>query len=498
MYWANFLHFYQPPNQLSDILKRIVNESYRLLIKGLKNNRQAKLTLNLNACLTEVFAKEGYKDVINDLIFLAKRNQIEFTETAKYHPFLPLLPEAEIKRQIKLNHLTNKKYLGNVYQPKGFFSPEMAYSPKIGQIISRLNYQWLIIDEIAFAGEKNKVDFSKTYVLKNHPGTFVYFKNEQASNLIAGAITRSANSFLKELGDDYDRKKYLITAMDGETFGHHRPGLEDFLFELYSSKKLQSIFISEIPQHFTKTVPVNPLASTWSCDQSDLKKHLPYKLWYQPDNQIHRLQWKFLYWSLKNLTDLSAKNGTGYLKARKLLDEALNSCQFWWASKYWWSLEMIEQGAFNFLEAARATKSSKIMKRAGQFYQNILTVAFKWQRDGVIRDFHKKQESWQQQPLKTRTSAEWFNQLILEFEAEMKKAASGQEYEKAIKWRDAVIKLKGGNDVYDVLHVVNELHSARKIPSVQPFLEHRQFSEFAKKYFLPHPYLNKKNGSAKK
>ena len=75
--------------------------------------------------------------------------------------------------------------------------------------------------------------------------------------------------------------------------------------------------------------------------------------------------------------------------------------------------------------------------------------------------------------------------MILEFEAEMRKAAKNQEYEKSIKWRDAIIKLKSGADVYDVLHVVNELWTARKIPSCRPFLEHKKFSLFAKKYFLP-------------
>ena len=62
----------------------------------------------------------------------------------------------------------------------------------------------------------------------------------------------------------------MITAMDGETFGHHRPGLEDFLFELYATKKFKSIFISEIPKYFPKIAKVNPVPSTWSCEQDDI------------------------------------------------------------------------------------------------------------------------------------------------------------------------------------------------------------------------------------
>ncbi|MBU1037123.1 UvrB/UvrC motif-containing protein [Patescibacteria group bacterium] len=492
MYWANLLHIYQPPNQIPDILERIVNESYRALIHGLKTNPKAKLTLNLNACLTELLARKGYLDVIKTLKFLAKRGQLEFTETAKYHPFLPKLPEKEIVRQIKLNYSTNKKYFGATYQPQGFFSPEMAYSKKLAKIVNGLGYKWLIIDEIAYNGKKASIDFSQIYKLKNSKNFYVFFKNERYSNLIAGAITRSVPSFIKELGKDYSKDKYIITAMDGETFGHHRPGLDEFLFNLYASKKFTSIFVSEIPNYFSNQEIVDPLPSTWSCNTEDLKNNLPYKLWYQPDNPIHQLQWQFLYWSLKTVESLKPKNSHHYKKARKLLDAALNSCHFWWASKYWWSLEIIEQGAYDFYQVSVATNSAKLIKKAKDYYQKILSLAFQWQRDGTIRKFHKDKEFWQKTPFKNRTPKEWFNQIILEFEDEMKKAASAQEYEKAIKWRDAVIKLKSGVDVYDVLHIVNELNTVRKIPSLKPFLQHKKFSKFTLKYFQPHPYLKNK------
>ena len=33
IYWANLLHFYQPPIQIPEILRKVVNESYRPLIE---------------------------------------------------------------------------------------------------------------------------------------------------------------------------------------------------------------------------------------------------------------------------------------------------------------------------------------------------------------------------------------------------------------------------------------------------------------------------------
>ena len=48
---------YQPPVQSREILLRVANESYRKILDGLVQNPKAKLTLNINACLTEMLAE---------------------------------------------------------------------------------------------------------------------------------------------------------------------------------------------------------------------------------------------------------------------------------------------------------------------------------------------------------------------------------------------------------------------------------------------------------
>jgi microcystin degradation protein MlrC len=63
MYWANFLHIYQPPTQTKEILDRVTNESYRKIVAGLLDNPTAKVTLNINGVLTEMLAENGYQDV---------------------------------------------------------------------------------------------------------------------------------------------------------------------------------------------------------------------------------------------------------------------------------------------------------------------------------------------------------------------------------------------------------------------------------------------------
>jgi alpha-amylase/alpha-mannosidase (GH57 family) len=103
MYWANFLHIYQPPTQTEEIIRKVARESYQTIIRILEEAPNAKITLNINAVLTEQLNRRGLGEIIEGLKTLAMRGQIEFTGSAMYHPILPLIPEEEVIRQVRLN-----------------------------------------------------------------------------------------------------------------------------------------------------------------------------------------------------------------------------------------------------------------------------------------------------------------------------------------------------------------------------------------------------------
>ena len=95
VYFAFLWHIYQPPVQSHEVIKQIVNESYRPLIQVLKNHPNARVSLNINGSLTEQLNEYGYDDVLAGLCELGSNGQMDFTGSAKYHPILPLLPEPE-------------------------------------------------------------------------------------------------------------------------------------------------------------------------------------------------------------------------------------------------------------------------------------------------------------------------------------------------------------------------------------------------------------------
>ena len=71
VYFAFLLHIYQPPVQIAPVVKQIVKESYRPLLNALRDHPAAKISLNINATLTEQLDDYGYRDIIEGIATLA-------------------------------------------------------------------------------------------------------------------------------------------------------------------------------------------------------------------------------------------------------------------------------------------------------------------------------------------------------------------------------------------------------------------------------------------
>ena len=86
MKWGHFLHIYQPAGQHPGVLEKIVNESYRPLIRGFLRIPETRITLNINAVLSESLFENGYRDVIENIKLLVEMGRVELTGSAKLKP----------------------------------------------------------------------------------------------------------------------------------------------------------------------------------------------------------------------------------------------------------------------------------------------------------------------------------------------------------------------------------------------------------------------------
>ncbi|MDO8516144.1 MAG: hypothetical protein Q7S28_02760 [bacterium] len=462
MRWANFIHIYQPADQSLPILDAVVNQSYRRVFNGLAKIPSFKLTLNINGALTELLAGNGYGDVIQAIRDLSEAGKLEFTESAMNHAFLPFLAERDIERQIRRNHETNLKHFGPSYKPKVFFPPEMAYSLKVARVVARMGYPVLMLDEISHPqGGADTASSLNIFDIEGAPGTVAVFRERRVSNLVMSSVVRDEQSFLTALGDDAKSDRYLLTAMDGETFGHHRPGLENLLFAVMASSAVEHIFVSEIPTYYPKADnSITPREATWASAEQDIEKGVQFFSWKAPQNKVHALQWRFFGFLEKKFATLERPTRI----VTNAFDMASASDQYFWASaEPWWSIEMIERGAWNMLAALWLMPGlSRADRRKGEeLYRAIIAQAFKWQRTGMIETLAGKHRTAVRIPFHDRTVGEGkpevYDAIMAMLKEKMKEAAIAENYEKAILWRDAMWKLETRNDIYDTVHAVDML-----------------------------------------
>lgn len=420
IYWAPILHFYQPTTQFHRILRRVCNESYRPLVSLFHEQPNARVTVNINAVLTEMLNDHGMSDVIDGLRGLSEMGRLEFVGSAKYHPIMPLIPQQEMLRQIMLNHQTNRRFFGESYSPQGFFSPELCYSQDIVGPILETGHRWVVVSGLAcpVAWPTDVIYQIKADSLR----LSVLFRDDILSNRISFKQI-DARGFIDQLrqlgrkGGDI----YVVTAMDAETFGHHIRHWEDlFLAEVYEALQtadleadlagrvtarsveervgrigqsadlakeqaeilrtaevaetgeVRVVTVSRLLGLFPPGEPVEARPSSWSTYMTDIEAGNPYPLWKSKDNLIHQLQWQHA----KIAIQLTEKAGHAAVSeqaryyadiARGLLDRALHSDQFWWASRRpMWDINLVNRGlmqqrevVFNAYKAIKASNLSE-------------------------------------------------------------------------------------------------------------------------------------------
>lgn len=363
MTWINFLHFYQPANIDEIYIKEAFEKSYSRLISLMLNNKDFKCTVNISGCLLDrLFEKEDEyllkgKKIIDNLVFLVKSGQLELVSSAAYHAFLPLLPEEEVRRQIRENKYFLEKYLGKDIEIKGFFSPEMGYSLDLARIIKEEGYDWIILDPITAVNRD--LNFNQVFIDSNSDLKIIFRNRNFSRAYPPDEIQR----LLLNNSDDL-----VITATDAELYGlrHEDPSGE--LEKVVNNQKIKTERISD----FINTFSCNELKrielrnSSWESEEEDILRGKPFILWNNEDNLIHQDLWALSFLAL-SLGD-KFKDDENFYWHRWHLVRGLASCNFWWASAidfsfnfgpYAWNPDIVERGLEDLIRSIRAISNKE-------------------------------------------------------------------------------------------------------------------------------------------
>lgn len=354
--WINFLHLYQPSNSKEYNIKEAIEKSYFRIIRSLEENPDIKFNININGCLLSSMEDLGYDNFISRINKLVKRKQIELTGTACYHPILPLIPEKEVKLQIKENEEILQKHFGKNFKPSGFFLPELAYSAKVAKIVKSMGYKWIILDEIAIDGKIKEHDFNQVYYDKNSGLEVVIRSRKISNNYVPNAI----NDINQKCSKDF-KSSVIITATDGELYGLRYIDQTAIFEKLLKLNNLQTITVSEfIKQNKKSIVSIKPLSHSWATSEKELKMGQYFNLWKEETNKIQKKLWQLA--NLAHDTVEKYKKDDNYYWARWHLVRGLASCTFWWASAkdfrlfgpISWSPDEIEKGANELIKSIRS------------------------------------------------------------------------------------------------------------------------------------------------
>jgi len=358
-YWAPLLHTYQPTFQDREILRVINEECYKPLFSMLQEHENSAFSVNFNANLIDMLQENNLSETLDIINNLRSNKKIEIVGAAKFHPILPLIPQEEARRQILLNEEIHVKIFEN-WERNGFFPPELSINSDIVKILSELGYKWILSSGIGCP-----VNWPYNKIYRSPQGITLYFRDDILSNKISfnNITAKQFISHLKELFNDEaepkNNDKYVITAMDSETFGHHHKNYERLFLSkalelIEDEEEIELIFISELDKIFPKyDNPIIPQASSWSTSKGDLKENIPYPLWNNPNNNTHRLYWKMIQ-ALGNLMSLVLELSNTkktiikeYINtARWFYDQCFCSDTLWWANpdKGIWSPNLVYKG----------------------------------------------------------------------------------------------------------------------------------------------------------
>jgi predicted glycosyl hydrolase (DUF1957 family) len=353
MLWINFLHLYQPPDSETFIIKEATEKSYERIVAALENNPTAKFTLNITGCLVAQWQDLHYFDLIERIKELITRGQIELTGSVAYHCLMPLTPKKEVARQIKENTAILKAAFGEEIRLRGFFMPEMAYSPESAKIIKDSGFEWLILDEICHRGQLNEVDFAKVYRGKAN-GLKVVFRSRKYSTTYVPKLVNKK----------YPYQELLVTATDGELYGLHFRDKNGELEKALANPAVRTESVSEFIDSRPSFYVADLVKGNWEATEAELRDGNPYALWSDPKNPVHSQLWRFA----EMIISLVEKYRTDRNRkwSRYYLSRGLASCTFWWASAKdfshlfgptAWNPDVIERGINNLIRAVRSIEN---------------------------------------------------------------------------------------------------------------------------------------------
>lgn len=150
--------------------------------------------------------------------------KVEFTGCGYFHPILPMIPEADRRKQIEMHLKIYEKTFGG--KPVGFWPPEVAFNVDLVPLLADMGFQWAIVDEPHVTNVNKGKDWRQLlyhphYVERGGRQITIVVRDRgisiaQQSGYDPSWLMNEVQSKLKGMPKKGDEDLLLVVATDGE------------------------------------------------------------------------------------------------------------------------------------------------------------------------------------------------------------------------------------------------------------------------------------------
>ncbi|VBB46362.1 ATP synthase F1 subcomplex epsilon subunit [uncultured Paludibacter sp.] len=142
-------HYYYDDFQTEERIRQLAEESYlpanKILAEMIRaTNGKFKCAFSISGVALEQFEQYA-PDVIDSFKELAKTGSVEFLAETYSHSLASIYDANEFEKQVKLHADKIEALFGK--KPTAFRNAELIYSDEIGEIVSKLGYKIMLIEE---------------------------------------------------------------------------------------------------------------------------------------------------------------------------------------------------------------------------------------------------------------------------------------------------------------------------------------------------------------
>lgn len=250
-------HYYYDDFKTEERIRQVVDQSYLLAnhtIAEMIRSSNGKFRCSFSISGVVIEQLEQYApEVIDSFKELAKTGSVEFLAQPYAHSLSSVFDANEFERQVKLHADKIEELFGK--RPTSFYNTELIYSDEIGELIAKMGYKSVLLDEAkhVLGWKSPNYLYKHSYVSKLK----LMIRNNKLSDDIAfrfSNLSISADQFINWISSLPANESIVNLAMGYEVFGMNQPaytGIFEFLKALpYHAMEQEIGFV--LPTEFAK------------------------------------------------------------------------------------------------------------------------------------------------------------------------------------------------------------------------------------------------------